>query len=175
VRWRILGARTDAWLSTLAGAGLAVVEADADVTWRVVQQPVITRAERVVPIAAGAVDLVVGHSRLGDVDDAGVVLGLGDPTETVTWFPNCGCDACDSGSQRELDDTHVLSIVTGAFRRLSDGDRRITVIDAGRWEASNFGQGARNAGRAAQAVQAVLADPRGWDEISGRPWLPTGG
>jgi hypothetical protein len=173
-RWRILGARTDAWLSTLAGAGLAVVDADADVTWRVVQQPVITRAERVVPVAAGAVDLVVGHSRLGDVDDAGIVLGLGDPAETVTWFPNCGCDACDSGSQRELEDldSHVLSIVTGAFRRLSDGDRRITVIGAGRWEASNFGRSARTAHR---EVQAVLADPRGWDEISGHSWLPTRG
>src|SRR5215207_4819510 len=38
-RWRILGARTDAWLSALAGAGLAVIDAEADVTWRVVQQP----------------------------------------------------------------------------------------------------------------------------------------
>ena len=45
-RWRILGARTNAWLSTLADAGLAVVDAGADVTWRVVQQPVITRVER---------------------------------------------------------------------------------------------------------------------------------
>ena len=171
-RWRILGARTDAWLSTLAGAGLAVVDAGADVTWRVVQQPLITRVERVFPSAGGALDLVVGHSRLGDVDDAGVVLGLGDPAETVTWFPHCGCDACDSGSQRELDDldTHVLSIVTGAFRRLWNGDRRITVLGAGRWEASNFGLSSRNS---FQEVQAVLADPGGWDEISGRPWLST--
>jgi hypothetical protein len=171
-KWRILGTRTDAWLIALAGAGLAVVDADAEVTWKVVQQPEISRVERVVPIAVGALELVVGHSRLGDVDDAGVVLGLGDPAETVTWFPSCGCDACDSGSQRELDelDTHLLSIVTGAFRRLWDGDRRITVLGAGRWEAANFGLSARSS---FHEVPAILADPRGWREIAGASWLPT--
>jgi hypothetical protein len=51
---------------------------------------------------------VVAHSKIGDIEDAGVVRGDGDLTECVTWFPVCGCDAGDSGSQNELDhlDTH---------------------------------------------------------------------
>ena len=149
------------WLSTLAGAGLAVVDAGADVTWRVVQQPVITRVERVDPDRRGRLDLVVGHSRLGDVDDAGVVLGLGDPAETVTWFPHCGCDACDSGSQRELErprhpraqhrDRGVPSTVR---RRSAHHGHRCRPLGG-----VELRPGARTAGR---DVEAVLADPRGW-------------
>jgi hypothetical protein len=57
---------------------------------------------RIVPHAAGALPLVICRSGLGDVVDAGVVLGAGDPAVCVSWFPDCGCDACDSGSADEL-------------------------------------------------------------------------
>jgi hypothetical protein len=170
-RWRILGVRTDAWLIALVGAGLATVQADPAVTWRTRELPIISRAERLRPTAAGALELVVAHSRIGDVGDAGVVLGVGDPAELVNWFPDCGCDACDSGSQNELEwlDTNIVGIVTGAFRRLTAGPMVITVIDGdGSWSADGFHSGARRIGR---KVDDILADPRGWDELSGRSWL----
>jgi hypothetical protein len=169
-KWRILGARRDAWLIALVDAGLAVVERDAAVTWKTQPGPVISHAERAVPVVSGALQLVVAHSQIGDVDDAGVVLGVGDPAECVNWFPDCGCDACDSGSHNELDhlDTHLLGIVTGAFRRLAHGDRIVTVIGDGGWSASGFGATDRRIG---SQVEAVLANPDGWSELSGRSWL----
>jgi Family of unknown function (DUF6226) len=166
-KWRIIGARTDAWLVALVDTGLAAVERDTSIHWRVKPGMVISRTERIVPFAAGALPLVVARSQFGDIDDAGVALGVGDPAIWAAWFPYCGCDACDSGSQDELDrlDAHVHSIVSGAFRRLSESarDREITVIDEGVWSASGkFGR---------HELDAILADPTGWDEVAGRSWL----
>ncbi len=168
VKWQIIGARAEAWLVAMVETGLAVVEQNASVDWRAEHGIVISRTDRVVPHAAGALAAVVARSRLGDVGDAGVVLGVGDPVVCVAWFPECGCDACDSGSQDELDhlDDHILGIVSGAFRRLSDGAREITVIGEHRWSAS--GQFDRH------EVQAVLADPTGWNELAGESWLALG-
>ena len=117
------------------------------------------------PLAAGALPLVVARSRIGEVDDAGVVLGVGDPAVCLARFPECGCDACDSGSQNELDnmDGHVFGVVRGTFRRLTKGRRTITVIGESGWSASGgFGR---------REVDAVLAHPTGWDELRGESWL----
>ncbi len=163
-KWRIIGARADAWLVALVDAGLAKVEPSAEVRWGVPPGTVISRTERAVPRAAGAIPLVVARSRLGEVGDAGVTLGVGDPAVCVTWLPHCGCDACDSGSQDVLDelDAHVLGIVSGAFRRLSSGDREVTVIGNGGWRGSNLSH---------RDVRQVLADATGWDEVAGTSWL----
>ena len=84
----------------------------------------------------------------------------GSPTSTTLV-------SCDSGSQDELDrfDDHMLGIVSGAFRRLSDGGRKITVIRGPGWSAS--GRFKRH------EVEAVLADPAGWSELAGKSWLGT--
>jgi hypothetical protein len=168
-KWRILGNRTEAWSIALAQFELATIEPDANITWLAQPGPGIIRAERVVPIVAGALELVIAHSRIGDVSDAGVVLGVGDPTECINWFPDCGCDACDSGSENELDhlDNHLLGIVTGTFRRLTDGERVITVINHDRWTATNFFDSAGT------QVEDALANPHGWTELTGQSWLGT--
>jgi hypothetical protein len=165
-KWRIIGARADAWLAAVVEAGLAAVQHDAAADWVAPPGPAITRADRVTPRVAGALPVVIARSRIDGVDDAGVVLGVGDPAVCVAWFPECGCDACDSGSQNELDhfDEHLRGIVRGRFRRLTKGSRTITVIgDDGGWSASGrFGR---------REVDAVLADPRGWNELRGASWL----
>ena len=124
-KWRIVGARADAWLMALHETGLAVVYPGAQVQWRVPPKTVVSRTDRIVPRVAGALPLVVARSQLGAVDDAGVTLGVGDPAVCAVWIPDCGCDACDSGSQDVLDelDEHVFGVVSGAFRRLWSGDR----------------------------------------------------
>lgn len=163
-RWRIVGARADAWLNALAQRDLAAVERDVNVQWRSPPTPVISRTARTVPRVAGALPLVVARSRIDDTDDAGVTLGVGEPAVWVMSFPYCGCDACDTGAAHELDqiDEYILSIVTGRFRRLSRGDQQITVLDGASWSGTDLSpRGARD----------VLADPTGWDEISGISWL----
>lgn len=164
-KWRIIGARADAWAIALVDAGLAHVERNAAVRWHAAPLTELTRIDLVVPNAAGALPLVLARSRFGDVDDAGVTIGAGDPALCVAWVPDCGCDACDSGSQNELDhlDDQFLGIVTGAFRRLSKGDRTITLMAAGsRSSPGNFRRG---------EVDEILADPTGWHDTSGTSWL----
>jgi hypothetical protein len=178
-KWRIVGARADAWLMTLAETGLALVDPSAQVQWRVPPTTVVSRTDRVVPYVSGALPLIVARSQLRDqgdvrapgagaVDDAGVTLGVGDPAVCVTWIPDCGCDACDSGSQDVLDelDEYIFGVVSGDFRRLWSGDREITIISSERRRASgNFGR---------KEVDAILADPDGWQEMSGTPWMSDG-
>jgi Family of unknown function (DUF6226) len=152
-KWRILAARTDAWLRALVDAGLATLEPDPRPNWTTQPAPLIDYAERVVPVVAGALELVVAHSRIGDVVDAGIVLGVGNPAECIALVPDCGCDACDSGSANELDylDVYMNGVVTGAFRRLSDGVRTITVIGDDVRATSGFEP------RSPDEVDAVLA------------------
>ena len=103
------------------------------------------------------------------MDDGGVTLGVGYPAVPIAWIPDCGCDACDSGSQDVLDelDDAIVGVVSGVFRRLSSGDREITVMGTDRWRASSRGSGRFGRGE----VAAILADPTGWREVSGRPWM----
>jgi hypothetical protein len=164
-KWRIIGARAEAWLIALADNGVAGVARDATVRWRVEPGPPITRVDLVTPLAMGALPMVVAHTRIDDVAGAGIVLGVGDPARSVTRLPDCGCDACDSGSQAELDvlDDHFVSIVSGAFRLLIDGDREITALSDDQWSAS--GQFSR------REVPAILVDPTGWEEFVGTSWL----
>jgi Family of unknown function (DUF6226) len=164
-KWRIVGARFDAWVVALVDAGLAVVERDASVHWHVEHRMVISRTDRIVPFMAGALPVVIARTQLGDIGDAGVVLAVGDPAVRIETFPDCGCDACDSGSKDELDrlDTFLHGVVGGLFRRLSAGDREITVTGEGEWSATgDFGR---------REVDSILADPRGWDEVAGKSWL----
>lgn len=163
-RWRIVGARADAWLVALEDAGLARVDRDTEVTWVTEPGTRLSRADLAVPHRPGALPLVVARSAIGDVPDAGITLGVGDPATCIAWLPDCGCDACDSGSQNELDqvDQVILGVVAGTFRRLTSGSRQITQLDPGGWSAS--GRFDR------RGVDAVLADPQGWDELSGSAW-----
>lgn len=122
-KWRIVGARAEAWIIALVDAGLATVERTTEVGWKVPPATVISRTDRVVPRAAGAKPMVVARSQLGEVPDAGVTLGVGDPALCVAWFPQCGCNARDGGFREVLEDldSYVLGVVSGAFRHLTSG------------------------------------------------------
>ncbi|WP_420865007.1 DUF6226 family protein [Brachybacterium paraconglomeratum] len=56
----------------------------------------------------------------------GPVVGAGDPPLPVETIPDCGCDACDSGSRNllELLDQVILSIVDGSYEALISPDGR---------------------------------------------------
>ena len=164
-KWRILAARAEAWLVALADMGLAEIETGTDFVWEAPPRLDANRTDRATPRALGALPLVVAKKRLGEIDDAGVALGVGNPAVLLLATPDCGCDACDWGSQYALDelDEYVLSVVTGAYRRLRRGKREITVISGEHWQAR---------GRFRyRKIDKILASPRGWKEFSGAPWF----
>ena len=206
-RWRILGARAEAWFAVLVDAGLAKIEAQTEVAWQKQPRTIVTRTDRAVPRTAEALPLVVARSRLAEVEDAGVTLGVGDPVAVLAVIPDCGCDACDSGSQDALDefDEYVLSVVTGSYRQLWRGKREITVISEHRNRSSGFKHRRFNLGgfmmrarplarplpasassvallrgfkvgvafpkRRRDHFERILANPKGWNELSGAPWF----
>ena len=172
-KWRILGARVDAWFAALTDLGLADIERGATVRWQ--EDALIgSSIDRAVPRAADAIPLVIVRDSIDDVEGAGLRIAVGDPAKEVVAIPDCGCDACDSGSQNELDhlDRHLTSVVTGRLRRLWRPQEDITALggDDG-WSASwRAGPKPVPMGRR-RDVPAILADPRGWQEISGASWL----
>lgn len=163
-RWCIIGARLDAWIEVLVDEDVVVVDRDAEVEWVAAPGWSASRSDVLVPRAAGALGLVIVRIKLGHVEDAGVVLGVGNPATEVERFPDCGCDACDSGSQNELDhlDAHLVSIVTGRFRCLRRPGQQIVSLGDRGYGASGIGL--------PRDINAVLADPIGWDELTGAPW-----
>ncbi|MEZ5230533.1 MAG: DUF6226 family protein [Acidimicrobiales bacterium] len=142
-------------------------ERNASIDWSEPPSTVVTRADCALPVVAGGLPLVLARSRIESVDDAGVTIGVGSPAVVHRWIPDCGCDACDSGSQGALDelDEQVLAVVTGRFRRLRREDRTITVVS---------GQICQSAGLSGLTdPTTVLADPTGWEELDGPSWLET--
>lgn len=208
-RWRIVGARTDAWIDALVELGLATLERDADPRWAESPPAAVTRIDVVTPRVVGGLPLVLCRSRIEDVMDAGVTLGAGDPAVPVAFLPDCGCDACDSGSQDVIDllDSCLRPVVSGEFRYLRRGRQSIMVLEDGSREGHNVGMSdsvdPRAAGRlrflptsrrpvtrlgedrrrdsnvaprpgrrTRDRMTQILADPAGWDEVSGPSWLP---
>jgi hypothetical protein len=167
-KWRLVPARAEAWCDGLVRLGLATLERDAAARWRRDRNPLEVRVDRLVPHRGSALPLVLGYLAFDGADINGVTIGAGDPAVEVTRVPPCGCDACDSGSQPALDavDEHMAGVVTGVFRHLTDGERTVLVHSAHGWAAS---------GRIdPDDVDGILADPTGWDEVSGASWLADG-
>lgn len=126
-KWRILRARAEAWLKSLDAGGLAEIDPDAAVVWEEQPRVDVVGVQRASPRGSGAIPLTFAWTHFDGA--TGVVIGVGDPVVVVELVPDCGCDACDSGSQAVLDelDEYVLGVVTGEYRRLRRGKRQITV------------------------------------------------
>ncbi len=175
-RWRIIGARADAWMLALFETGRADTERGVDqaVAWASPPGPFVVRTDVVRPRTDAAIELAVGRTRFGEVEGAGLVVGVGLPAIDIDLFPDCGYDACDWGSQPELDrlDELMASVVTGAFRHVVRGPHRITVrMDGARSWGS---QGPWHL--TSQQVDAILAAPEpptGWREWRGERWGPS--
>ena len=139
-RWEILAARAEAWFEALTDAGLAEIEPEAEVAWQELPRIDVARATRAVPRAAGGIPLVVAMTGFEEGEWPGTAIGAGDPASVLEVIPDCACDACDSGSQDALDelDEYVLSVVTGAYRKLWRGRREVTVYSEHRKSWSGF-------------------------------------
>lgn len=109
--------------------------------------------------------LVLGHRGFEGRDDNALVVAAADPAIDLELVPHCGCDACDRGSREVLEvvDDAIVSVVIGAYRRLTQEDRHIDVRGNGWWSASGeFGD---------DEIDDVLQSPVGWLEVSGASWI----
>ena len=130
-KFRILWARAEAWTRVLTARGwadAAEVDDSGQVDWAVLPHADRHRATVLRPRRQGALPLVLvrtaaeeaaGSTDLesSDSEILGLVIGIGDPAVPVSTTPDCGCDACDSGSRDLLEnlDRTLLSIVDGSF------------------------------------------------------------
>lgn len=124
-KYRIIGARVEAWLQALTALRLATVSPADDMSalWRdgKPDSGTLTGARWVQPLRTDAIALLVCTSGFEGLRDNGVLLGAGTPAVEIALLPDCGCDACDSGSAdltEELDD-HILDVITGAFTHVA--------------------------------------------------------
>ena len=91
-------------------------------------------------------------------------------------YPDCGCDACDFGSDdllEEIDDS-VLDVVSGLFTYRWRGDRRLRLSRS----STSYNFDVRRRWRRGvspvdrdEFERELLDATDGWDEISGTSWL----
>ncbi len=118
-RYRLLGVRADAWVEVLTSAGLGSVDtpAPAAVQWQGDQHLTPSRVA-VVRGRPGTQPVMVAWSPSGSSQDAFVQVGVGEPVEVLERQPDCGCDACDTGSSdllETLDNAFVLALSGGVY------------------------------------------------------------
>jgi hypothetical protein len=174
-KYRVVGARAEAWARVLESCGLARREPVADVTaaWRPTRERVVfpptARGEWLRPHVEGGIPLlfVLGsvHSPDNHLD-----VGAGEPAVWVVSVPFCGCDACDDGSAHFLDeiDRAVLSVVSGVFIYL-----RLGAVEVRGWSNGwSAGGGVTHLDR--RDIETAIADVRGGHAprgvLHGPPW-----
>lgn len=169
-KYRILWARAEAWMQILTARGWAErdeIGSGDRLTWLIPPRVAPHRTTVLHPRRPGALSLVLARTAPDDISGStdlsgaeallpGLVLGIGDPALEVETLPDCGCDACDSGSRDLLEqlDRLLLSIVDGSFE--------ITVTPTWRTQRSSFSSGGGSDGAlvSAQVTAGPWAD--GW-------------
>jgi catechol 2,3-dioxygenase-like lactoylglutathione lyase family enzyme len=137
-KYRLVLARADAWAAALTGLGLAAVrESPVPAAWQVRGRHPATRAVSVEP---GAPDSLALHGVHWEVDQDEFVpvvqVRVGPEAVPVIDAPDCGCDACDDGSEsllRALDDA-IVPVVTGDWLHLEAPGVTVTATADG-WSA----------------------------------------
>ena len=131
-RYRIVHARSRAWRDTLAELpGVSVETAEPDAAAVGLATGVDQRCVRVSSSAQGTLDLVLLEQdvRLASGEGTLAVLRVAveQPDLVLDAQPDCGCDACDSGS------TDLLEAVDEVVRRVVEGP--LVVLRGDGWGA----------------------------------------
>lgn len=119
-RYQILHARIDAWGEVLASRAIATADSISPTSWTgAVRGPdQMRRVRRLAPTRAGALSVLLSETVVAG-DPFGIDIGVSGSDETsvvlLDTVPNCGCDACDSGSEDLLTvlDGWILAVARG--------------------------------------------------------------
>ena len=177
-RYAIVGERADAWVAELLGRGLADVvdvpppselppgrQYEGGDGWLLRPGVRITRLRVLRPRRHGALPLALGTTTWPDDPGQSLVVGVGTPFVERALVPDCGCDACDSGSAdllRQLDDS-LLPVLDGSLRLRLEGGRLDGASAEGAWSGTVYRGDARERGRALGGVAHEYAGVP-WDE-----------
>jgi hypothetical protein len=164
-RYRLVGARAMAWIETLSELQLARAETVTAPSWG--YGPAEARAVLLTPEGHGALSILVVLGSMEGVEDAVIAIGVGTPPVLIGMQPDCGCDACDSGSHDLLTsiDQMFTAVMDGDLIYAEDEDWTLTVGVDG-WSAhgsEDFGE---------LVVRARSGASIGRRMITGAAWLP---
>ena len=171
-KYRILDARVEAWVEVLA-RGLATVEELPAGPW--IDGPrgpdEHRRVRKVGPASQGGLTLILASTVVGG-EPFGLDIGVTQvemPTAYVDTVPDCGCDACDSGSADLLAtlDGWVLTVARGGVVHAKSERARVTqTVDGWRCSADDDRTFAWW-----WWLDASLPVPDGVERWEGTPWL----
>ena len=165
-KYQILGARVEAWASATVDLGLAVVERGRYPD----ELTVPGRAFWLRPTQPGAVALHFVLVAIDGFPGSSVEVGIGASRAMLVDLPGCGCDACDDGSERPLDD------LDDVIRAAIIGDLIHIAVPGGRIIATSHGSsGSYDARMTALQHQVIVDRARSgtspYPVTTGRSWL----
>ena len=168
-KYRLLAVRADAWIEVVVAAGLgAAQERDPDtVTWA---SDVALKPSRVTVLTGrpGTQPVVVGIAASQAAEDCFVQIGVGEPVEVLERQPDCGCDACDTGSVDLLEalDSALVLALSGGVYVVREGTKVVTRSVEGWGSSGMFADGE------SERWLAEAADGRRTDGVMrGDAWL----
>lgn len=173
-KYSILAARAQAWTNALIESGLATTAepfepTDAPVSrWGLPPGSYPTRAYWLRPQRTGALPLLISFRGFDGCDDNIVAVSAGEPPIMLLNVPECGCDACDDGSDSllKLLDRAVVDVITDQFVYVSTPHGDVTGHGGG-WEARGFDgptdiQKILDDARAGRSPHRVVRGKRWW-------------
>lgn len=171
-KYRILDARVDAWAAVLDERGVAMLQDRTLASWLPgrggggspvpVEQVLVPR--RVGGLGLAVVRWSTAPQRFGI--DLGLIAPGDDTAVLLESIPDCGCDACDSGSADLLEqlDDWVLTVVRGGIVHARSAGASISRTFHG-WQSS---------GPASEAwLDPHVPMPEGVRRWTGAPWVDT--
>ena len=165
-RYRLLAVRADAWVEVLTARGTASAEVmDPDeVAWT---GNIHGRFDRVTVLhgRAGTQPVSVAWAPSQSADEAFVQVGVGQPAHVLESQPDCGCDACDTGSADLLEtvDSAFILALDGGVYVVHEGDRAVRRTLDG-WSSSGVSDPER-------WLDDAAAGRRTDGVVAGDPWL----
>lgn len=174
-KYQILRTRIDAWVEVLESRGIVIADSvePSPRTGAVRGPEHVRRVRRLAPTREGGLGVHLGET-IVDGDPFGIDLGVstaGGESSVVLLdtVPDCGCDACDSGSEDLLAvlDGWILSVARGGVVHARSATASVSrTIDG--WAGSGAGA------EPDLWLDESLPAPPGVERWVGEPWVYVG-